>query len=76
MNKVGAPGRLHNGNQAPEAARERINAASHRYAGVMLADGAADGINAPGAGAAAAGDLVPINRILPPCPRPRNKPEP
>ena len=57
-------GRLHNGNQAPEATRERITAAGHGDTRIRLADGAADGINAAGAGAAATGDFIPVNGVL------------
>jgi hypothetical protein len=55
---------LHHGNEAPEAARERIIAAAHRAAGIRLADGADDLIRRAGAGAAAAGNFIPVNRII------------
>ena len=55
-------GRLH-GDEAPEAAHHGILPATQRAAGIRLADGAADGIHAAGAGAAAAGDLGPVHRV-------------
>ena len=51
--QVGKPRRLHDGNQTPKAAGQRIIAAAHRAAGVRLADGAADGILAAAGGGAA-----------------------
>ena len=53
------------GEQTPEAAHDRVAAAVHRPAGVRLAERAADGINAAGAGAAAARHLEPVNGIDP-----------
>lgn len=61
---------LHHGNEAPEAARQRITATTQARSGIRLADGAADRIPAVGAGAAAAGDFVPVNGVaLPKSPR-------
>src|ERR1039458_3829131 len=56
-------GGLH-GVERPEAAGHGIIPAAHCPAGVRLADGAADGKNAAGAGAAATGDFIPVNRVL------------
>src|SRR5579859_2559478 len=50
-------GGLHGRNEAPETARERVIAAGHRPAGVMLADGAADDVLAVAAGTAATRDF-------------------
>ena len=55
---------MHDGNQAPKAASNREGAAGHGGTGVRLADGAAEGILAIGAGAAAAGDFIPVDRVL------------
>jgi len=62
--QVRQAGGLHHGNQRPEPAGERIIAAGHRPAGIMLSDGAADLIRAAGARAAAAGDFIPVNGVL------------
>jgi len=53
-------GRLHEIN-GPEAAGEGIAATSQRPAGFGLADGAGDGVNAAGAGAATAVRREPVN---------------
>lgn len=59
------PGRLHDGNQAPEAAGQRIIATDRRLqCCIRLADGATGGIIATGALAIAAGDFMPINGVL------------
>src|ERR1019366_5970857 len=55
-------GCLH-GVEHPKTTRERVVAASHRPAGVVLADGAADRINAAHARAASVGDLMPVYRV-------------
>ena len=62
--QVGRAGGLHDGNRTPKTAGQRISAAGHRAAGVRLADGAGDLIGRAGAGAAAAGDFIPVNRVL------------
>ena len=54
----GCPGDLHRRGQCPETASDGILAIGDRPARVRLADGAADGIDAAGARAAAAGDLI------------------
>ena len=62
--EIVAPGRrgeIGVGLQRP--AGHGILAAAHRAARIGLADGAADGKNAAGAGAAAAGDLIPVDRV-------------
>ena len=58
-------GRLQDRNERPETADDpdiRCRG-GHRPARIVLADGAADGINAAGAGAAAPGDFVPVSRV-------------
>ena len=61
--------RLHDGDQAPETAGQRIIIVAghrptvHRAAGVRLADGAAHGISCSRAGAATAGDFIPVYRV-------------
>jgi hypothetical protein len=49
-------GSLNGGDEAPEAA-------SHCLARIWLAGGAADGIDAAGAGSAATGDFIPVYRV-------------
>jgi hypothetical protein len=65
--QVGQTFRLRHGNQTPETAGHRITAAAHRAAGVVLAYGPTDGINAAAvraaAGTAATGDFIPGNGI-------------
>jgi len=61
--QVGQSRRLHHGNETPETAGQRVTAASQRPAGIVLADGAADRIDAASAGAAATGDFIPVNGI-------------
>jgi len=71
------PGGLHQGDETPKAAGEGIIAAGHCGAGIVLADGATDGINGAavraGAGAAAAGNFKPVNRISLRLPQGRNQ---
>jgi len=55
--------RLYHRDECPETTRERIIAAGHGSAGIVLADGAADRINPARARATAAGYFVPINRV-------------
>ncbi len=55
-------GCLH-GKKRPKAAGDRIIAAAHGRAGIRLADGAGDRINATRACAATTGDLIPVNRV-------------
>ena len=67
MRQVTCAGGLH-GVERPEAAGNGIIAARQRTAGVRLADGAAHGKNAAGAGVAATGDFIPVNGVtLPGC---------
>src|SRR5476651_1239775 len=54
---------LHDGNETPESARDGILAVGHGTAGIRLADGAAHGILAVRAGAAAAGNFIPVNGV-------------
>ena len=54
---------LHDGNQTPKAAGQRIIAAAHRVARIMLANGAADLISAARARAAATVNGEPINGV-------------
>jgi propanediol dehydratase large subunit len=56
----GAPAVCTDGNETPETAGQGIIAAGHRAAGIRLADGAGDLIGRAGAGAAAAGDFIPV----------------
>ena len=56
-------GLLHGGVESPETAINGIIATAH-FARIRLAEGAADGIDAAGARAAAAGDLIPVNGVL------------
>ena len=60
-------GHLNGGNDATEAALERVIAAA-QGAGIGLTNGAADGIDPASAGAAAVNG-VPIYRVLPPGPK-------
>ena len=60
----GRAGRLHHRDERPEPTSKRIIATRHRPAGVVLADGGADGIYPAGAGAATTSDLVPVNGVL------------
>ena len=61
--------RLHDGDQAPETAGQRIIIVAghrptvHRTARIRLADGAAHGISCARAGAAATSDLIPVYRV-------------
>lgn len=55
---------MHYRNEAPEAAGERVAAAARDAAGLWLAESAGDLIWPAGARAAAAGDGVPVNRVL------------
>ena len=55
--------RLHDGNQAPESARGRINAVGHCAAGIRLADGAGEGINNVRARVTTTSDFEPVNGI-------------
>ena len=54
---------MHDGDETPKAASERITAPAHARSGILLADGAADGIWAVGTRPAAAGDFMPANRV-------------
>ena len=47
--EVGQAGRLHGADNRPEAAGEGVGSAGQRGAGIVLADGAAEGIDAAGA---------------------------
>ena len=63
------PGHLNHIDQAPETTGHGELSARHRRAGIVLADGAAHGESAAGAGAAA-GDFIPVHRVgLPGCPK-------
>jgi len=55
---------LDHSNQAPETARHRVLATGHCPARIRLADGAAHGVTSVAAGAAAAGNFIPVNGIL------------
>ena len=48
----------------PETASDRVLTVGHGPAGIMLADGAADGIERASAGPSTTGDFVPIDRVL------------
>ena len=48
----------------PESAAERIISATHPQAGVVLADGAADGIKTARTRAATTRDFIPVNRVV------------
>ena len=64
MFSVGAPRRaegLHHGNETPKSTGQGIIPAGHRATGVRLADGAGHLIGRTRAGAAAAGDFIPVN---------------
>lgn len=54
-------GRLHHGYQRPETTGQGIIPAHHRPARIRLANGAADGIYAAGARAAATGNFIPVD---------------
>jgi len=62
--QVRQAGSLHDKNQTPESAGRGIIAAGHRAARIRLADGADDLTGRTGAGAAATGDFIPVNRVL------------
>ena len=57
-------GGLHRRDETPEAAGQRVIATAHGRVRVRLTDGAADGIDAPSAGATAPGDFEPVNRVI------------
>jgi len=61
--EIGQARRLHHVDETPIAAAHGILAGTHGHAGVWLADGAAHGILPVGAGAAAAGDLMPVHGV-------------
>ena len=61
--QVGQSRRLHDGNKTPETAGQRITAAGHGAAGIRLTDGAADLVGAARAGAAAAGNFIPVHGV-------------
>ena len=56
-------GHLHHVDERPITAGDGITTAGQRPARIRLADGAAHGISPAGAGAAAAGNLIPVNRV-------------
>jgi len=53
-------GGLHDENETPKTAGQRIIAAGHRAAGLGLANGAGDLIHRPCAGSGATGNLKPV----------------
>lgn len=53
--------RLHHGIETPESVGERITAAAHHAAGIVLSDCASDGVWSVGAGAAADGHFILAN---------------
>ena len=56
-------GHLYHIDQAPETTGQGELSACHWHAGIVLANGAAHGESAAGAGAAATGDFIPVHRV-------------